>query len=162
MAGVKGSGGPPPKRSDQRRRRNAPPQEITKAEGAPEVERPEPDERWHPAARRWFESLGQSGQSQFYEPSDWAVAYVLAESISREFNPQQVVMMTKDGIDVTEVTLPPKSGSISAWLKGMTALLATEGDRRRASMELQRPGPEPEGDVNVSEIEQYRRRIQSQ
>ena len=50
----------------------------------------------HPAARRWFESLAESGQSAFYEPSDWATAYVLAETMSRELRPR-VVGVTKDG-----------------------------------------------------------------
>jgi hypothetical protein len=34
---------------------------------------------WHPQARSWFNSLARSGQSDFYEASDWATAVVCAQ-----------------------------------------------------------------------------------
>lgn len=141
MAGVKGAGGPPPKRSDQRRRRNVPAAgEPQSAPGvAPVV--PDPDPEWHPVARRWFESLKGSGQAAFYQSSDWALAFVLAESMSRELNPQPVVVGRGEDARVEMLNLPPKGASLAAWLKGMTALLVSEGDRRRAALELQRPSP---------------------
>jgi hypothetical protein len=61
------------------------------------------------------------------------------------------------GDDVRMVELPPKAASVAAWLKGMTALLVTEGDRRRAQLELQRPEAQ-EAEGNVSWIEDARRR----
>lgn len=135
--------GPPPKRSDQRRRRNKPTREITKVEGAAEVPVPDADPQWHPVARRWFESLGQSGQSAFYEPSDWATAFAVAETMSRDLH--------ADG--------PVGGASLAAWLKAMSSLLVTEGDRRRVSVELQRPERESSGEANdVSRIEDARRR----
>lgn len=130
-----GERGPTPKRSEQRRRRNVPETgEPAKAPAAAEVERPVADPGWHPVAAAWFGSLAGSGQSAFYEPSDWATAVVLAEAMSRELSPQPMVV----GDVVEMVTLPPKAASVAAWLKGMTALLATEGDRRRVAVELQR------------------------
>lgn len=159
MAGVKGAGGRVPKRSDQRRRTNKPAKELTKAPGAEDVIRSPANSKWHPVAKRWYESLEKSGQSVFYEPSDWAAAYVLAESISRELKPQPFVVQTEEGPDVKMMTMPPKSASIAAWLKGMTALLATEGDRRRASLELQRPPVSEEGDDDVAWIDDARRRL---
>jgi hypothetical protein len=129
---------------------NKPLQEPTKAPGAEIVERPSADPGWHPAAVAWFESLAASGQSHFYEPSDWATAYVLAESMSRELNPQPLVVGSGEEARVELYRLPPKAASVAAWLKGMTALMATEGDRRRAALELQRPQPagsEEGGDV---------------
>lgn len=107
-------------------------------------------------AKQWFESLARSGQSAFYEPADWATAVVVAESMSRELKPQPVVVA---GGEVRMVELPPKAASVAAWLKGMTALLATEGDRRRALMELQRPKPGGEDGVDVSWIDDARRRL---
>lgn len=150
--------GPPPKRSDQRRRTNKPATPITEAPGAPVVEVPDPDPEWHPVARRWFESLSSSGQSVFYEPSDWAAAWVLAESISRELNPQPITVGSGEHATVEMVEVPPKGASLAAWLKGMTALLVTEGDRRRASVELQRPAPTEEAG-DVSWIDDARRRL---
>lgn len=149
--------GPAPKRSDQRRRRNVPEAgEPTRSPGAEVVEALEPDPDWHPVAVQWFRSLAVSGQSAFYESSDWASAFVLAESMSRELHPQPVI--DKDG-GVTMVRMPPKAASVSAWLKGMTALLATEGDRRRAALELVRPTVDEEDDGDVSHLDDARRRL---
>lgn len=157
MSGVKGSGGPPPKRSDQRRRRNAPAAgEPTKAAGAAKVPVPRADKDWHPVAKRWYASLKDSGQSRFYEPSDWATAYLLAESISRELSPQG---LTYQGEVVSYHPMTVKGATLAAWLKGMTALMVTEGDRRRAALELQRASDDEEA-ADVSALDEYRRRRQ--
>lgn len=159
MPGVPGAGGPPPKRSTQRRRRNEPAHPVVTADGAAEVPVPDADPQWHPVARRWFESLAASGQSVFYEPSDWATAFAVAESMSRELNPQPVTVGKGDDTHVEMVSLPPKGASLAAWLKAMSSLLVTEGDRRRVSVELQRPERESSGEANdVSRIEDARRR----
>lgn len=34
---------------------------------------------WHPQAQSWFNSLARSGQSDFYEASDWATAVMAAQ-----------------------------------------------------------------------------------
>ena len=150
-----GERGPVPKRSTQRRRTNSPaPQAVTVAPAPGDA--PRPNSKWHPVAKRWFESLGQSGQSRFYEPSDWATAYLIAESISRELRPQPVRM----GESTEMVLLPPKGASLAAWLKGMSTLLVTEGDRRRVQLELARPEAAGEdGDAHVSWIDDARERL---
>lgn len=148
-----GERGPAPKRSEHRRRRNEPDREIRRAVAIP-PEIPEADESWHPVAVRWFESLAGSGQSVYYQQSDWAAAFVLAESISRELKPQ-VVGVTDDGEPVW-ATKPPSGAALSAWLKGMTALLVTEGDRRRAQVELQSVvGVDPEESA-VADLNDFR------
>lgn len=157
-----GARGPAPKRSDQRRRTNKPEDgiEVTHAPGADEVLWLLPDESWHIAARGWYLSLAQSGQSRFYEPSDIATAWLLAEAISRELSPQPIVVGQGESARVEMHSLPPKGAALASWLKGMTALLATEGDRRRARIELQRPQPaEDEGDADVADLARYRDRI---
>lgn len=139
-----GTRGPVPKRSSQRRRRNKPesdggaPAEITTAPSgtAEPVPAPEPDEDWHPIALRWYQALSESGQRIWYEPSDWATAYLIAESISRDLS-DQVVGITDEG-DVVKDKIPLKGASLSAYLKAMGNLLVTEGDRRRARAELTR------------------------
>lgn len=160
MVGVKGAGGPPPKRSDQRRRTNTPAAgEPTKAAGAAKVPVPKVEASWHPVAKRWFTALARSGQSRFYEPSDWATAFVIAESMSRELKPQPFTIGRGDDAETVMVELPPKGASLAAWLKGMTSLLATEGDRRRAALELTRSKPVPEGGGSVAWIDDARRRL---
>lgn len=141
------SRGPVPKRSDQRRRRNKPGTDIDRAPGAGDFEIPEVDPEWHAIARRWYESLIDSGQSVYYEPSDWATAYLIAESISRDLDPQFVGINEVTGEVITRA-IPLKGASLAAYLKAMTALVVTEGDRRRAGVELQRAG------ANVDEDEE--------
>lgn len=161
MAGVKGSGGPVPKRSTQRHghRSKAEKASTEQVPAGPEVQAPEADEGWHPVARRWYEALSTSGQSRFYEPSDWATAFLLAESISRELSPQPMVVGKGGDASVEFVSLPPKGAALSAWLKGMTVLLVTEGDRRRLHLELTRTASEDE--AHVSELDDYRSRLRS-
>lgn len=157
-----GTRGPAPKREAQRRRRNKPDVEVEHADGADEVLIPEADPEWHPVARQWFESLKNSGQSVFYEPSDWALASVIAESMSREFRPQPMVVGRGEFQRIEFVSMPPKGASLAAWLKAMTALMATEGDRRRAALELGRPQPpaaEGGADANVADLDAYRKSL---
>jgi hypothetical protein len=157
MAGVPGAGGPVPKRSDQRRRRNKT-EPVTKAPGVGGSKPPPANSKWHPVARRWFQSLKNSGQARFYEPSDWATAFLLAESISRELQPQPIGN-TEDG-DVIYASLPPKGASLAAWLKAMTSLLVTEGDRRRARLELEAAPPaDPAEEAAVADLDDYRKRL---
>lgn len=163
MPGVKGAGGPPPKRDSQRRRSNDPVLgSATVAPGAEVVVVPAADTEWHPVARGWFESLAASGQSRFYEPSDWATAYVVAESMSRELQPQPLVVGSGKDATVEMHKVPPKGASLAAWLKAMTALMVTEGDRRRLRLELERPVADGEKDGgSVSWIDDARERLRS-
>lgn len=156
-----GTRGPAPKRSDQRRRRNAPERPVKKVTGEQRGGgangRPPVNGKWHPVAKRWYQSLGESRQSVFYEPSDWALAYLLAESISRELVPQPVFDDT--GKEVAKVARPPKGASLAAWLKGMSALLVAEGDRRRLQIELELPpGADDEEAGRVSSLDAWRAR----
>ena len=155
---MSGPRGPVPERSDQRRRTNAPEIPIDHAPAAEHVEVPEPDEDWHPIAKQWYLSLGGSGQRVFYEPSDWATAYLIAESISRDLKPQ-FVGMTEDG-DVIREKIPMKGASLTAYLKAMSALLATEGDRRRSRVELQRAAQvDADEEASVVAMDDYIRRV---
>lgn len=94
------------------------------------------DEDWHPIALQWYESLGRSGQRIYYQPSDWATAYLLAESLSRDLKPQ-FLGLNEEGEPVMG-KIPLKGASLAAYLKGFNVLMATEGDRRRLSLELER------------------------
>jgi hypothetical protein len=131
-----GQRGPVPKRSDQRRRTNKPENPITKAPGAAPFTPARPPSEWHPAAKRWYESLALSGQSAFYEPSDWATAEIIAESISRDLKPQVVGVTRGRG----PVRSDPAEGRQPRRLPqgDVGSLLVTEGDRRRVSLELER------------------------
>jgi hypothetical protein len=157
-----GDRGPVPKRSTARRRTNTPKTKTTKAPAAAKVAIPKVDAKWHPAAKSWYLSLGKSGQHKFYEPSDWALAWLLAESISRDLKPQIVGIVEETGDPVFAV-IPMKGASLAAYLKAMSALLVTEGDRRRASIELERPrlNPPAENRDDVPRLSDYRDRLTS-
>ena len=131
---------PVPKRTAERRRTNEPAIPLTTLDIAElvkrDVEVPEPETDWHPIAQMMWASLVTSGQAVFYEPSDWAVAFLLCESISRDLNPQ-VVGISEAG-EVLFESIPLKGASLNAYLKGFSVLMMTEGDRRRLSVELER------------------------
>lgn len=129
--------GPVPKRSSERRRTNKPAagEQITKAPAAMKVTVPRADSSWHKVARRWYQSLAKSGQSRYYQPSDWAFATVIAEQLSRELTEQVVGFSAEGGIQ--RAVIPMKGASLSACIKGMSSLLVTEGDRRRVRLEIQ-------------------------
>jgi hypothetical protein len=108
------------------------------------------DENWHDVALHWYNSLPESGQSIYYQPSDWAIAYMLAESLSRDFKPQFVGISEQTG-EVLKEKLPLKGASLGSYLKGFSALLATEGDRRRLQLELERESLKGQGKDDVTE-----------
>lgn len=117
-------------------------------------EPPEGKRTWHPVAAQWYASLANSGQSWWYQASDWATAYVLAEEIHRQLSPQ-VVGITKDG-DVIKAHRP-MGNALAAILKGATNLMATEGDRRRLRIELERRAPATGSAASVSWLADARR-----
>ena len=109
----------------------------------------EPVPAWEPLTLRYWEAFKASGQSIFYEPSDWMTAYALMEFLDRWLKPQDVkvgqIGSLKDesgGGDITYVFEPKimaMPGSvITAFLSGLSALMATEGDRRKLRIELER------------------------
>lgn len=135
--------GPVPKRSDQRRRRNTSDgPTLAKAEAgkAPVIPRASGD--WHPIAKRWFQSLKDSGQAQFYEQSDWLTAVYVAEAMSRN------LASTKFSAQLFQSVM-----------SAMTDLLTTEGARRRARVELEREeiGEDPAEAARVTLMESYRK-----
>ncbi|MFJ6073697.1 hypothetical protein ACIQFU_23120 [Streptomyces sp. NPDC093065] len=121
-----GAHGPIPKRSEERRRRNKSdgPELVKAPSGAPVdlPELPDPDPAWHEIAYDWYLSLRESGQAAFYQPSDWAVARYAAELMSRGLSSDR----------------PPNGQYVAALDSVMARLLTTEGDRRRARIELER------------------------
>lgn len=145
--------GPIPNRSTERRRRNKPVEgnetEIVDLTAmiAREVEIPVADQNWHPMAVRLWESLPKSGQCIHYEPSDWEIAYLICENISRELKPifvgfKHVWNSEAEGFeDIPQMEkMPIKGGDLSAILKAFHVLMLTEGDRRRLRLELNRQG----------------------
>lgn len=129
--------GPVPKRSNQRRRRDSSAVSLRTVQVDGVVEVPAADESWHPIAGAWYTSLAESAQSQFYEPSDWAYAFVWAEVLSRQLASGR-----------------PSARMLASWQSAASDLLTTEASRRRVRVEVDRRQlqsvPEP------SQIDDYR------
>jgi hypothetical protein len=147
-----GSRGPVPNRSDDLSRerdanRGGRP-EITTGELRP-VTIPEADPDWHPIALMLWEGLIASGQSDFYQQSDWAFAYSLMEDLTRYKEPYRV------DLDTGEINYGKRSGQMLQTIySAMERLLVTEGDRRRARLELTAPDTSDE-DAAVLTLADY-------
>lgn len=137
-----GSRGVIPKRQAERRRRNLEGRaDIVRRDGAVRV--PPAPQDLHPIARRWYRSLSSSGQSGFFEPSDWAAALYVAEAMTRNLN------------------APRFSGPMfTAVWDALESLLTTEQARRRSRLEVQRAvNDEAEKRPGVTAIDEYRRSL---
>lgn len=130
--------GPMPQRSeDLAEPRKASRGEVTKGV-ARKVRVPHPDQSWHPIALKLYEGLKTSGQADYYQNSDWAFAYSLCEDLSE---------YKKAG---------RRSGQqLQTIYSAMERLLVTEGDRRRARLELEAEQPDIEP-ASVTAINDYK------
>lgn len=136
--------GPVPNRSDdlsrprERRGHNAVP--VTKGIARPATI-PEADLSWHPIALKLWDSLLESGQSDFYQSSDWAFAFSLCEDLS------------------TYKRSAKRSGQmLQVIYSAFERLLVAEGDRRRVRIEL--GDAEDDGqDAEVVAINDYKRSL---
>lgn len=138
-----GQRGPAPKRSTERRRRNADSKvDTVKVDVGATVEIPKPNPQWHAIAKDWYLSLAQSGQAQFYEPSDWQYARYVADAMSRNL---------KSGAKFSAMLF-------AAIQSAMNDLLTTEAARRRVRLEIERGG-EPETPASVTAIVDYQKRL---
>lgn len=87
---------------------------------------PEAGDWCHTAMLVW-DSFANSGQSDFWQESDWSYAYVICEWLNRlELDP----------------TARGSAQNMATILQGMTNLMMTEAERRRARVELERPKPQ--------------------
>lgn len=144
-----------PKRQAESRRHDKPTTPIQQIKvdelveaGLPPVAIPEPDENWHPVARRVWDSFLESGHKHLLEPTDWAMLWVACEDLTREFKPRKVNL----GLDgagepiLIEVAMPMPGGKLTAFIKLMGNMLATEGDRRRLGIEIDRAAHKQAGE----------------
>lgn len=114
--------GPVPKRSEERIRRNKPEYEITRIEAEGTVEQPDLGfDDPHPITVELWESMAQSAQSEYYEPTDWAYAkFVLHHA-------DQLLKNSR-----------PSAQMFQGITSSFGDLLMSEGARRRVAMEIER------------------------
>jgi len=90
---------------------------ISKRKGIPI---PVADPSWHPLARSWYNSLAYSGQSEFYEASDWATAVTAAKAYD-------IFLKTYN------------AGILGSFVRLSERLGVTISDRKRSRIELSDP-----------------------
>jgi hypothetical protein len=139
---MSGKPGRVPKHSSQRRRRNLDGRPEQVEVPGPPVEVPALRPGIHPLAAAWYQSLIDSDQSRYYQPSDWVIAQVVAEAIEDYAHNRKV-------------------STLQAILSGATSLLATEGDRRRLRLELTRKVADTDEAAAVVAIAEYQSRLGS-
>ncbi|MFI5763885.1 hypothetical protein ACIA8F_23470 [Streptomyces sp. NPDC051563] len=133
--------GPVPNRESDlarpRERKGSDVQPVTRGVARP-TKVPNADRSWHPIAKRLWDSLKTSGQADFYQDSDWALAFSLCEDLS---------YYKKAG---------KRSGQMLQTIySAFERLLVAEGDRRRVRVELHEPEPEVQS-AAVLAIADYR------
>lgn len=133
-----GSRGPAPKRSTERRRRNKDGRvDVVPVGGV--VVQPVLEGDHSEVAVRFWHRLGESGQAQFFEPSDWALAELAVLAID-------------------SFVAKPSAMMLSSINQMLSSLLVSEADRRRARMELEREESEP---GEVTDLDEFKRRLQT-
>jgi hypothetical protein len=115
-------------------------QPVTKGELRP-VTIPEADPAWHPIAVRLYESMRTSGQSDFYQNSDWAFLVSVCDDLSHY-----------------KKSMKRSGQMLQTIYSALERLLVTEGDRRRVRIELHEPDDDSTP-ASVVAIEDYRREL---
>lgn len=122
---------PLPKRSSERIRRNKLEVPIDKVSVIGKIQIPELGiDEPHPITADLYQSLRESAQSRYFEPSDWAYArfcLTFADKLLKSARPSGPVLATVHSM--------------------MGDLLVSEGSRRRFRVEVERSSAETEAEV---------------
>lgn len=110
--------------------------DITKLKGGMgSFKMPEPPEDWHPTCRMiWDSAAGSALYKRLYQPTDWAMLYTHLE-------------------DLNEFKSKRGSGLLAqVCYSGLSSLLLTEGERRRAKIEIMNEAPKVDEDAMAMSI----------
>ena len=134
--------GPVPGRSDTTRRRNHK-AEIEQSEDKP-VELPYPAKiGWTREVIRLWASLANSGMAQYYRESDWAVAFIVLDTLNTALT------------SVNHMTQLISFSAVNKCLDELARFGVTEGDRRRLRIEL--ATADTEKNTKIAIMDDYRR-----
>lgn len=123
--------GPIGKRDEERIRRNIPENPTETITVIGKVKIPEMGDlshlgETHPIVEEMYESIKQSAAVKYYEPTDWQFARLALYTLN-----QELIAAQHNGKPVGAMKL-------TAINQMLSALLLTEGDRRRARLEIER------------------------
>lgn len=102
---------------------------------------PHPPKEWHPIAKRLYDAAKKSGQADFYQQTDVALLFSIMDDLSTFKNSEKRSSMMAQ---VIYASLGP--------------LLLSEGERRRARIELHQPEVQTEA-ASVTAITAYQRAL---
>ena len=148
-----GTRGPIGKRDDERIRRNVPadPTVTVKMPGLVTI----PDlgdishlGETHPLVVELYDSMKESASVKYFEPTDWMFARLTLHTLNAEM------------ISAKHLGKPIGAMKLTAINQMLSALLLTEGDRRRARLEIERAPSEASGKV-LDVTDMLRRRLAS-
>lgn len=117
--------------------------DVTKGE-ARAVRIPHGDPNWHPAVKRLYDSLRTSGQTDFYQNSDWAYAWFVMEQLDRFVRAGR-----------------PSAQMFQALDTALERLMLTETSRRKARIELERPQEDTGPSLADSAIADYQAALEA-
>jgi hypothetical protein len=95
---------------------------------------PGENSEWHEYAKWWYRSLRVSGQSKWYENSDWMMAFLAADILSD---------MLDNGY---------RAGMVAEWNSMCVRLNVTEADRRHSRIELVKTAINPDEQAGQIEV----------
>jgi len=141
-----GTRGPAPKRDAERAGHRSADYAADHVELDEAVEVPPAKTSWHDTAIAWYQSLAKSGQSHFYEPSDWAKAWLLADALS-EYCTDVAVGEAFDDNGRPITGRFANAATLKVILSEMASLGVTESDRRRMRIEVERKREKTEDEM---------------
>ena len=140
------------------------------------------DAKWHPTAKRMYDSIGKSGQSFWFQQTDWEMAFSLCEDLSAYKRQQDEAVRARAlraGWDSEAASLKPSEREARGFTRDRPPLLRdpssqrlatiymelgklgmSESERRRAGIEL-RPDASDVVPASVSVLDSYRERLRS-
>ena len=135
-----GTRGPIGKRDEERVRRNVPEDPTVTVQMHGLVPIPDLGDmshlgETHPLVTDMYESIKQSASVKYFEPTDWQFARLTLFTLN-----QELIAAAHNGKPVGAMKL-------TAINQMLSALLLTEGDRRRARLEIERAPAESGGKV---------------
>jgi hypothetical protein len=135
--------GPSPKREDQRIRRNTPDVPVDKISVIGQVTIPELNiDNPHPLVVDLYESLKTSAQNKFYEDSDWATARLAMYALNQELTNDTFLSGDSKGLKRSMSAV-----KLQVINQMFASLMMTEGERRRARLEIERDQTGASGEV---------------
>lgn len=144
--------GPIGKRDEERVRRNIPevPTETVRVIGPvviPELGDVSYEGETHPLVTDMYESIKKSAATKYYEPTDWQFARLALFALNQELIASRLWGKPVGAMKLTAIN------------QMLSALLLTEGDRRRVRLEIERSHTESVGGKVLDVTDILRQRL---